>query len=193
MKMTLIGRRRAFSSAALLIVAVTASACDGASAKAPVESVHAASSSSGAGVCINNHCYAICDYSDNCSGLDPNQTLIPNWEQLWHSQGLLYTCASGAWPLQSVTLSGYPYGGSLELFWSNSCGTNWAQTNAYMNNVFLDANVTRSDGAVEDASKTPSQTADSATVVSPMVFAPNSPVHGCGRVSNGYQQCTNWF
>jgi len=177
----------------LLLLAATVSACGGSSAKTTAETVHAASSISGAGVCINNHCYSICDYSDNCSGLDPSQTLIPNWAQYWQSQGLLYTCASGAWPLQSVSLSGYPNGGNLELFWSDSCGTNWAQTNAYMNNVFIDANVTRSDGTVEDASKTAAQTANSVTVVSPMVFAPNSPAHGCGRVSDGYQECTSWF
>lgn len=119
-----------------------------------------------------------CHYNDStCTGQDPVYTLAPSGQ---------YMCVYDGRVLQTVNIPG----GQVQLYWSANCGTNWTVTiNGSGNYYIMNANATRaSDGLRLDGTWYSTN-----YVYSPMVFAPTTPVQGCGSINNWPGGCTNWF
>ena len=112
-----------------------------------------------------------------CDGRDPNTTLGLDGNRCWDP--LLSKVVSPSVPIK---------GGVVNLWYSNNCGTNWAETFQLSGTSFIaNANVTRaSDGRRYDG------THASNDVWSPMVFAPTVAAQDCGSINNWPGKCSPW-
>lgn len=79
-------------------------------------------------------------------------------------------------------------GGVLFLFYSDSCGTNWAVVSGDVGGLIENANVTRADGVRFDGTRV----SDDGIVYSPMVYAPVLAARACGSINNWPGGCTAW-
>lgn len=103
----------------------------------------------------------------------------------WHYLHNGDMCASNARIVASVDIQG----GIVELFYSDACGTNWAQTLVEDINRITNANITRADGAHFEGTWYPSNTLE---VWSPMVYAPVLKAKACGSTNTLLGGCTVW-
>ena len=110
----------------------------------------------------------------DCQGKDP-------WDYV-HNGSI---CALNARVVASADIQG----GIVKLFYSDACGTNWAETMGDDVTLITNANVTRADGVRFDGTWYPSNTLQ---VWSPMVYAPVLAARACSSINNWPGGCTRW-
>lgn len=117
---------------------------------------------------------AVTGLCPDCQGQNP-----------WHYLHNGDMCGSNARVVATVDIQG----GIVALYYSDACGTNWAQTFAEDINRITNANITRADGVRFEGTWYPSNTLE---VWSPMVYAPILKAQACGSTNNLPGGCTVW-
>ena len=121
----------------------------------------------------------------NCSG-----TGCDGWDP--YSSGCAYAKAHLVQATGSVTTFS---GGRVELWYSDTCQTNWALTYnraGTSTNLLLAYALRQSDS--KHVGSTTVNVASNGIVISPMLYAPSAKVQACGQVGNpGVVHCTSFI
>jgi len=117
---------------------------------------------------------AVTSLCPDCQGRNP-----------WHYLHNGDMCGSNARVVATVDIQG----GIVGLYYSDTCGINWAQTFVEDINRITNANITRADGAHFEGTWYPQNALE---VWSPMVYAPILKARACGSTNNWPGGCTVW-
>lgn len=111
----------------------------------------------------------------SCNGQDPYHYTNPFTGE---------TCAADeAKSLETISV----VGGTVTLWWSDSCETNWTVTTQNGTSYIADANTVLANGLSER------NIASGNSIYSPMAYAPTVKAKACGSINNWTGGCTGWY